>query len=694
MIRKAALLAVLSAALLAPMGAVAPGTAAAVVTKQSLGLTVKTVTPELPRDPNAEIKLTGTVRNSTSAPLTNLRVRIRYSSARFTDRAAMKIFQSGQALPLPNISRQFGAFVDIPALEPNASADWQITRTPAQLGLIGFGVYPLTVEVVQDGWQQLAAQHTFITYAPATTPKLPRNRLAVALPLVDAPHRSTDDAFVDNRLAASLKPGGRLADLAEIAKAAPKNVTWFVDPAVFDDVTAMKAPYKVKDKDMPADANAGPWLESMRAALAGVPVTALPYADPDVVALAHQGFDGGVDAAIRAGGAAAVKQIKRDVSTTASWPVGGLLDADGLDLLSVSKVNTVLLNPANVPPQTPATATLDAATTLDSVSGPVTALLPDEELSRTFEVTSAGGSAVLNKQRFIAETAMIAAEPGQLKPRSLVIAPSRRWDPNPELVADLLKTAGRLPWLTSVPLSSIKAPRVQTPRAGLTYTETNRKEELSGKHLEPVKDVSAKAALATQITTDKKAAGFDSAVLRLASAGWRNRTRAGRSATKQVKEKVDKRLALVSIIGADRSLAGADGQVPISVRNKLPESSVTLYVRVTSNNLELLQIEPRYQKKPTLIVIGKTQSGTVPVPMTVKTSGDASVTVQLETADGLPYGDPVKLTIRTTGYTGIALVIVGGALSVMLAAVVTRILRRRSQKRPARGPQTRESEKV
>ncbi|WP_327088595.1 DUF6049 family protein [Nonomuraea sp. NBC_01738] len=694
MIRKATLLAVLSAALLAPMVATTPGTAAATANRQTLGLTVKSITPEVARTPQDEIKLSGTIRNGTAAALAGLRVTVRYSGQRFLDRASMKVFQSGQAARLPNVSQS--SFQDIPALDVNSSVDWQLTITPGQLGLSSFGAYPISVEVVQGGWQQLAVSHTFVTYMPPTTPKLPRNRLAVALPVIDQPHRGADATFLDNKLSDELKSGGRLDALAQIAKAAPKNVTWFVDPALLDDVTAMTKSYSVKGTATPADASAAPWLESLRTAMADVPVVAVPYGDPDVTALAHQGLDGGVERAVRVGGSVAARQIKRDVSTTAYWPVAGVLDDDAVDLLAVSKVNTVLLNPVNLPPQTPATTTLDAAASLDSVAGPVTALLPDEELSRTLEIDAAsGGSAVLNRQRFVAETAMIAAEPGQLTPRSLVIAPSRRWDPDPAYVLSLLKTASRLPWLTTAPLSSIKAAKVQTPRGGLVYTDQDRKQELSGKFLEPVKDVTAKADLATQITTEKRPAGFDTAVTRLTSAGWRNNTRAGRAATKQVNATVDDRLGKVAITGAGRdqprTLAGVDGQVPISVRNGL-SSSVTLQVDVSSNNPGLLQIDSKYDKKP--LVVGAGQSATVQVPMTVKTSGDASITVQLETADGLPYGDAVKLTIRTTGYTGIALVIVGGALSVMLAAVVTRVLRRRSQKRPARTPATRESEKV
>ncbi|MFD9943130.1 DUF6049 family protein [Nonomuraea sp. NPDC059023] len=697
MIGKATLLAVLSAALLAPVVATTPGTAAAMTARQELTLTVKAITPELPTKPTDQIRLSGTLRNGTGAALTGVQVGVRYTSQRITDRASIKAFAEDQADQLPR--RSPTSLMNIPAIGAGASVDWSLTVTPMQLGMNAFGVYPITVEVVPvaASWQPLAKAHTFLTYMPPTTPKLPRNRLSVALPIVDAPHRSDDATFTDDKLAAALKPGGRLADLAALAKTAPKYVTWFVEPGLLDDVQAMTKGYTLKNgKKQPADPAAAPWLDSLRTSLTGAPVVAIPYGDPDVAALAHHGPDNGVNTAIAAADVAAARHFKRDIPTSANWPVAGKLDDDALDLLSVSKVGTVLLNPANVPPQTPATTTLDAATTLDSVSGPVTALLPDEELSRMFELDSAAGrTAVLNKQRFIAETAMIAAEPGQVRPRNLVVAPSRRWSPDPAFVSALLKTAARLPWLASGELGSIKPAKVQTPRTGLVYTEQDRKEELSQKYLEPVKEAAAEADLATRITTDKRSAGFENAVLRLTSSAWRNSTRAGRSATKQVVSSLDDRLGLITISGASRdqprTLAGVDGQVPISVRNGL-STSVTLMVDVSSNNLELLQIDPKYVKKR--MTIGKGEIGTVPVPMTVKTSGDATITVQLETADGVAYGDPVKLTIRTTGYTGIALVIVGGALSVMLAAVVTRILRRRSQKRPARAAQARESEKV
>ncbi|MFC5819600.1 DUF6049 family protein [Nonomuraea harbinensis] len=715
MIRKATLLAVLSAALLVPSTvAAAPGAAAAsAAARQGIDLTLTSVTPDYATERATEIKITGTVRNSGSVATPGLRVRVRYSSQRFADRAAMAAYadDTTTATQPPNVSTQSSMVIS--ELAASASQDFELTMTPAQFGLTSFGAYPLAVEVVQWDAVQLASQRTFLTYAPATGQQQPvRNRLALVLPVIDQPRRSDDGTFVDDELGAELTGKGRLADLARIAEISPSSVTWVVDPALFDDVQAMTKPFRVKTGDgkpeeRPADAAASQWLVGMRAALADNPVIATPYADPDVTALAHRGLDRQPGRALELAAKKAAL-IKSDVSTSTYWPVGGMLDADALDLLAVgapgaTRVGKVLLDPASLPTQQAASAatvlpavTPDAATTLDTVMGPVTALVADAELSHVLEPTpGTRGSILLSRQRFIAETAMISVEPGQTRARSLVMAPSRRWNPSPTLVSTLLKTAGKLPWLSLTPLDSIKVPRDRVPRAGLTYSDRDRKQELSGKYLEPVREVAAQAQLAAEVTGQQQSS-FDAAVLRLASSAWRGDTKAGRAVTEQVSEAVKDRIGKVSITGAGpdqpRTLAGSDGEVPISVKNEL-STPVSLYVDVKSDDPGLLethlpQLEP--------LQIDGEQSGTVQIPMTVTSSGggDASVTVQLRTADGRAYGEPVKLIVRTTGYTGIALVIVGGALTVMLAAVVTRILRRRSQRRVARAARTRESEAI
>ncbi|NUP03589.1 MAG: hypothetical protein HOV97_09360 [Nonomuraea sp.] len=705
MIRKAALLAVMSAALLAPTVAATPTSAATVAgavesARQTLAVSITSITPDVPASATTVIKFTGKLRNDTGAALGPLRVRLRYTSQKFAGRATMAAYQSDQnTATLPgNVSGSSG--MDIPALDAGAEVSWTFTATPVQLGYQSFGVYPIAVDVAQNG-VPINAQRTYLTYAPPTTPKLPRNKLAVALPVIDQPHRATDEAvFVDDKLSQSLAGKGRLADLSRIALAAPKSVTWFVEPSLLDDLKTMTKGYRVKSKDHTEDKAANnaaeEWLTTMRTSLAASPVMATPYGDPDIAALAHQGLDTQPARAIELGGQTVRGLLNQNAQTSVNWPPAGVLDADALDLLSVSptKVTTVLLNSTNLPPQPPVFHTPDAAATLDSVAGPINALVADAELSRLFEPT-APTSVLLSNQRFIAETAMIAAEPGQIEPRSLVVAPSRRWDPNPTLVTSLLKTAGRLPWLQLTTLDSIKPSKASVPRAGLTYTDQDRKEELSAKYLAPVKEVAEQARLTASVKATKEPSGFDAAVLRLTSSAWRNNTRAGRAVTKLVSTAVDDRTAQIQITGAGpdrpRTLAGSNGFVPISVKNSL-DKPIALYISVKSNNPGRLQIQSKPEEE--LLQIGGKQSGTIQVVMNASTSGDATVTVQLRTVDGLAYGKPQRLTIRTTGYTGIALVIVGAALTVMLAAVVTRILRRRSERRLARAAKNRESETV
>lgn len=662
-----------------------------------MAITITSITPDAPPSLTTPIKITGTIRNDMGETMTGLSVRLLYTPVKFTDRANMAAYQSDQnpaTLP-PNVARS--SAVLLPAMEAGASKTFEITRTPAELGFTSFGVYPIAVEVARFNVSMSMQQRTFLTYAPPTPQKLPPNRLAIALPIVDRPHRAENDNFIDDKLGAQLTGKGRLAQLAGIASTAPKGVTWFFDPALLDDVQALSKPHRLKGKSQAADPNATKWLDSLRTALADSPVVATPYADPDVAALAHQGLDDQTRKAIEMGGQVATELLKRNVPLTTNWPAAGVLDPDALDLLSIAKVDRVLLNSTNLPPQPPVTFTPDAASTLDSVQGPVTALVADAELTRTFEPDStAPSSLLLNKQRFIAETAMIAAEPGQTKPRSLVIAPSRRWDPSPTLVNTLLKTAKRLPWLTLTPLSSIKPSKTPTPRAALTYSDQDRKDELSAKYLGPIKDVAAKAQLTALIAAvPKPHSDFDAAVLRLTSSSWRNSTRAGRAATKLVGGVIQTEMNKIAITGAGpdqlRQLAGSNGQVPISVKNTIGDT-VALYIDVKSNNPGLLQIDPTQARK--LLTIPNNNTGGVQERMNATTSGDATVSVQLVTRNGLPYGKPVKLTIRTTGYTGIALVIVGAALAVMLAAVVTRLLRRRSQRRLARAAKSRESETV
>ncbi|MFI6456723.1 DUF6049 family protein [Streptosporangium amethystogenes] len=690
MIRKVTLLALLATTLLLPAAVVVSGTANAQTTaasRLSLQIMMEAIGPDVPREPTTEVKVSGSLVNSGTETMSGLRIQMRYSPQPFAQRGDIEAYQSGQSQPSAWRDQRYVQT----SIAPSGKTPWEFTFTPQLLGISRFGVYPIMVEVLDAFNQQVATLRTLVTYMPRET-RVVRTRLAMVLPIVDQPRRSGDGVFADEGLPAAMAPGKRLGDLLKIAQdtSSAKGLTWVVDPALLDDARAMGGPHAVRSKNRtqqrPATPAAAQWLSDFREAVADHPVMATPYGDPDVAALAHNGVDNATATGINAARIIGKETLGRDVITNVNWPLGGLIDYDGLDLLATGGVDTVLLNVLNLPPAAPPVTTPDASATLESVNGPVTALVADAKLSETVGAdTSAPGSALMNRQRFIAETAMISAEPVSTA-RTVIAVPHRRWDPDPKYVTDLIETAAGLPWLLPVGLDAIKRGKgAPTLRADLTYTDQNRRAELPKQYLTGVKKVGARADLTAAITTAQDLDVFDLALLRLTSSAWRGRTAAAAPYVQQVAEAIDSRIAMVSITGSEqsrlRTLAGSNGDVPISVRNELSgeASRVAVRLRVTSDQPKLLKIEPYVDQ---LMILGG-QSQTIRIPMTSTASGQTTVTVQLTTDDGRKYGKPVELTVRTTGYTGVALVIVGAALVVMLAAVVMRVLRRRGGRRPA-----------
>ncbi|MGW5263372.1 hypothetical protein ACWEQG_20555 [Microbispora sp. NPDC004025] len=722
MIRKAALLTLLTALLASPAGmagtavAAPPGRVAAAPADPLL---VSEITPEVVRTAAAPVTVAGTVSGT---PGSSVRVAVRYSRGRpFASRTEMAAYLAEQGYGTTNWSTRIQAT----PLDQSGKLPFRFTVTPQELGLPRPGVYPFEVEVTDAATgQRLGIERTFLTYAPKGE-QIPTVKLAVALPLVDRPHRADDATFMDDDLSGSLA-SGRLASLLQTAQDTGDGVTWFVDPALLDDVRVLSSgPRSVKGTRKDADPAAGQWLNGLRSALTDKTVVATPYADPDVAALVHHGLDKQAAASVQRGAALATELLGREIRGTTAWPAGGKIDRDAVDELAMSGVTSVLLSGDALPPRAvtqdgqpalpPEPTTPDAAARLDTVAeNPVTALLADPTLGKLLGGdVSAPGAAMLARQRFLAETAMIAFEqqsqrtgpfgqPGQAgqagqdataktTSRTVIAAPETHlWTPDPAFVSGLLQAVSGAPWLRMTSLDSVKPGRAGTPRGDLTYTDRDRQAELSRSYLATVRKLERKAdAVAT--VTEEHTDVFHTAILRLASASWRGDGKRAVSFAGQVQKAIDDRIGHVSVLDTPRAVAGSNGQVPVSVANNL-DKDIQIKIRVTSGNKSRLAIDEReapggvYVTPTTRILAGRSQLVNVPV-IVRNGGGDASISVQLLTDEGERYGSAVRVVVRATGYTGIALVIVGAAVVIMLAAVVMRVLRRRSRKAfPFDGP--------
>ncbi len=662
---------VLFAFLLAGAGLAIPAapTAAAATARAADPVTLSEFSPESPTRADQTITIAGAV---TGIPQSSVRVQIRYAAGRpFTSRADIAAYVTGQAI----FTNSWRTKVQATPLDGTGKLPFTLTVSPAELSISQPGVYPLEVEAVDGATGQIVGvERTFLTYVPKGTAVKP-TRLALALPLTAQPKRADDQTFLDDDLFGD----GRLNNLLALATATDETTTWFVDGSVLDDAQRLSRAYYLDDTAKDGVQQGAEWVTSLRSALADNPVMAMPYADADLGAVVHNGLDTTTPTALLVGSFATNQLLKVGSATTSTvWPVGGVIDRDTLDALAVNGVDTVLLAQAAVPPEATA-ARAGSAGVVDTVSGPVIVQTADPVLSGLLGTDGrTAGATVAARQRYIAETAMNGLTAQRAAP--LIAMPSNHlWNPDPTFMTALLKP---LPWVRDVPLASIR-PAKNAPVGDLVYPAQARQGELPKSYMNGVRRLARTADVAMALPTSGQRT-YDRAVLRLTSASWRGGKKAPGYA-RQLNSSIEKQMDRVFIVGADDpfAVAGTNGRILVTVRNTLREN-VKFNLEVKSRDPDQLQVDAAggvFVEKQAEVQAGK--AGTYEIPVVVPADhGQAKFDVQLLTADGRKYGRPTEIVISATGYTGIALVIVGVAVTIMLAAVVMRLLRRHQRKDP------------
>jgi hypothetical protein len=348
--------------------------------------------------------------------------------------------------------------------------------------------------------------------------------------------------------------------------------------------------------------------------------------------------------------------------------------------------------------------TPDAGTKVDSAGGSLSALLFDTTLwqvmragerSALAAAEAAGGApspaprpsnallpvvpAVstprLVEQRFLAETALITAE-RPVDQRDVVVAPPRRWDPDPALAADLLADTGRVPWLQPIALHDVNTG--DAPRTGLTYPDVATAAELPASYLAGANGVAAiRRSLATfrsvlQPPVGPTAVSLDYATLRTESTAWREDQTSGLALRDAVATDLRTKRAAVNISSSRRliTLASRHGTIPITIVNDLDQSVVVRLKLKATSNARLSAPD----SAPQTVAAG--HKVTYEVKAVVNQAGLFPVTVQLLTPDKQPYGPEVTLRLRSTAYGQLAVGITAGALGVLFLAVIVRLLRR------------------
>jgi hypothetical protein len=715
---------------------------------------VTTLAPRAPTSLDEPFDVAGRLVNCGDEALSGLQVRL-VTGGRLSSRSQLR---DATAEPVIGSRRLAAQDAQVSDLGPGASTGFDVRVRVADLRLgTRNGVHPLAVQARAraDGGPRgpVGLASTFVPWFPegAVAP----TRLAWLVPLVDEPHRGPGAVMLSDRLARLVADGGRLAralaggragaagscDEPAVrpppavpeppAPAAPAPapgtpapgtpargttapepacrgeataLTWAVDPDLVHSVEAMTRPYAVlvdgRRTELPASDAAAAWLASLRAAAAQDEVLALPYGDPDVVALSRTGSPLADDVSLlqQLGSAEVRRLLDAEPLRAVAWPPPGPVTGV-VDTLSGSEPRTLVVDAAALVGRDDASSsdrTPGARTTLPSTLDPVPALVPDQALSALVAPDRTGGGwqgARLAEQRWLAETAMIAAErPGES--RTLLVAPERRADLHPAVLAGAIADTGRLPWLCGVPLGDAAAGTERCDRLQDAQAAPGDRSAAAGELAVPVSSVPDDRALppsfvgavadvrresdqfTEQVLTpdDEGAQAIRARLLRARgraeSTAWRTRPSGGRRMLDLLRDDVAALRSRVTLVGQPALLTGREGTVQLVVQNSL-DQPVNVGVRLDPTSAARLSSEDTE-----LRVVPGREVQQVSVRVEARTSGRFTARAGLVDASGQPFGETVELSVRSTEYGRVALAVTGAAAAVLFVAAGVRIARR------------------
>lgn len=668
-----------------------------------VALTVTSVNPGFAQTRHT-VTINGTVHNLTGSAMDTLSIGMLSSQTPLNSMPLVDDFAAGiYSPPLMQPVTGITPFV-VNALAAHETRAWTVQVSAKALGLSCFGVYPLTAQVSDASGTSLASSAVPLPFWPLNPHGCPANPRPASIswiwPLIDNPHQGPcQGVLLDNALAASIRPGGRLGGLLAAANqyGAGARLTFAIDPALLNSLTLMRQPYQVeasraagcgKTTQYAASQAAAAWLNGLVHATAGQVVFATPYADVDLAALIRYGMDTDLNQAVNDGDQIAGQTLGRAAPAplpaaggrlaAVAWPAGGIASRTVLEYLAAElKINTVILTqPTTSLPYPPGAVTR----VMTGAGQPMNVLLADDSLSRLLRergVESRQAAAISSvSQLFLAETAMnVAADPNVSRP--IVVTPPRRWNPSRALADHLLTDTEKAPWLRPANINQLSELPTQNPGGAVSQSKLGA--ELSRRLLAKVNAVDGRIGLLESILGNYDPT-LRRAVFGIESSWWRSRGGAQRAriALSRASAYVSDQFGRLSL-GGNRyvTLGGRSGSVIVSVRNGLDYPiKVHLVVKVTNISGSVLVPIPPGQ---ILVQPGKVAEQKLAVHATQ--TGKAVLHFSLVSPSGaaLPHGR-LTMQVQASNFGRIALIICGAALAVFVFASAARAIR---QGRPA-----------
>ncbi|GAB1336637.1 DUF6049 family protein [Streptomyces sp. E-15] len=671
--------------------AAAPAQAAS---SDAVSVSVDSLSPSAPTDGDT-LTVSGTVTNSGKRTVTQAHVGLQVGSPLTSRSAIDSVARHSDEVQGASGSQVGDKYEEkFAKLAPGVAEHFTLSVPVDKLDLGADGVYELGVtlsgQTSARSWDQvLGIRRTFLPWQPSDADT--KTKTTFLWPLLSTVHMTAKTGagdlqtpeFLDDDLAEELAPGGRLAQMVELGK--DLDVTWVIDPDLLASVDAMAVGnYRIQAADGTStpgsrenQAVAKQWLAGLQKAVAGKEVVALPFADPDLASLAHNGTSvtGSLSHLKDATDVAAttVKTVLHVTpSTDFAWPVNGAVDRSIMKVATSAGADRVIARSDSLQetgglPYTPSAAR--------PVGGGTTAVVADARLSTAFQgdLTKAG-TATLAVQRFLAQSLELNEQTD--KQRSLLVAPQRMPTASQaQAMAAALKALQGGTWSQSQDLTATSKDK---PDPGATtripsasaYPSSLRRQQLPRTAYEQIARTQDMLDSFRVILTDQSrvVTPFGRAINREMSTSWRGHGGAAEGYRGGVEAWLDELTDQVKLIDkSETKLSGRSATIPVTVQNNLVQPVGHLVLRLESTMPTRLEIGGKaYSEQRVEISGGHSQS--VKFTTSANANGRVAVTAQLYTQDGRAYGDPVTFDVKVTEVTPTVMLVIGGGVLLLVLA--------------------------
>ncbi|MFR0358743.1 DUF6049 family protein [Streptomyces sediminimaris] len=657
----------------------------------SVAVAVDALTPDLPTDGDT-LTVSGTVTNNGKQAVTGAHVGLRLGPKLATRSAIDDAANGVDSLRGATGTEVGGKYVEkFSRLIPGVTEHFSIAVPVNKLDLGSDGIYQLAVslsgQTSAEPWEQLLGiQRTFLPWKPDEADT--KTRTTFLWPLISTVHMTAETGgneqqtpvFLNDDLAKEISPGGRLDEMLSLGK--DLDVTWVVDPDLLASVDAMTSSYRVRTGDGTTTAGthqavAKHWLAELQAAVADKEVVALPFADPDLASLAHNGTS-------VTGSLSHLKEATDVIDNTVepilhvkpvtdfAWPVDGAIDPSIVRVATSAGADQVIARSDSLQetgglPYTPSAAR--------PIGGGTTAVVANARLSTAFEGDLTKASAeTLAVQRFLSTSLALNLQSN--KQRSVVVAPQRM--PTTAQAQAMAAAIAALEGGTWSDTQQLTAAAKAKPDPGATtkvpstgdYPSALRKQELPRSAFEAIAATQDRLDNFTVVLTDESrvVTPFGRAMNRGMSTSWRGHADAAQSFRSDVEDHLNVLADQVKLIDkSDTKLSGHSATIPVTVQNNLVQGVDHLVLRLTSTSPTRLQIGGHpYDEQPVAVSGGHSQ--TVKFTTSAKANGQATVIAQLYTQDGQAYGRPVTFDVKVTEFTATVMLVIGGGFLLLVLA--------------------------